>query len=376
MDKENRQFIPDSSREIEKPKKILAGMPEYFMETEGKEFWKNDTHPIYLMMNLDTKCSNSCVKCALHNTKHHPGPPLTTEQRIGFLKQTASPLNLKELVIIGYGEPSEDFEKVKPIVEEAKKQNIGTVMFTTLQFLTWEQAEFFRDNNVTIMTSIDTADPETYDFLVKPNKQKAKGFREVLENLNILRQVYGKPKQTASGDHVVRLGINTTVCRQNVQDLEKIKALAGDDMIFVANPPMRRGNLTNKHKWEILVGKDYELLQRRAQEVSETGGHSSLAEGSCSYLNRGISIDIDGELLTCGYASDTAHSIGNINSNLTPEQLLEVYKKNRAVFEKYRQETGDKSTCPLRCKSFEKYCREIALAHGQKQIKNPFRILN
>ncbi|MCL5666445.1 MAG: radical SAM protein [Patescibacteria group bacterium] len=367
---------PDAKRELEIPKLILAGMPDYFIAREGKEAWKDDSHPVYLMMNLDTKCSCNCIKCALHGRKREPGPPLTTQERTAFLDQNTATLGLKELVIIGYGEPTEDFGKVEPLIREAHSQGMGTVIFSNLGFLTKEQAEFFRDHEVTLIVSLDAVDENTYNFLIDPNKRKGMDLNKVLKNLELLKETYRQNNKTINEQKVVRLGINTTVCKQNVDHLEEIKQLVGRDMMYIANPPMREGNLTQKDRWNILVGNQYDYLAKRAAEVSQTGGHSSLAEGSCSYFNRGLSVDSDGELLTCGYAVNTAHSIGNIKDNLSPQQLKNIYRKNREVFEKYRQETGDEqATCPLRSKNFEDYCRRIASAHSKRQKENPFNIL-
>jgi len=318
--------------------KVLKGSPEFFESQEGKE---QDKGPLYLMMNLETKCSYKCPKCALPGYRRDMNEPMSLEQRQNLLEK-AGELGIKELVIVGAGEPTEHFDDMmKPVIHSAHENGLGTIMFTTTSYLTREQAEFYRDHNVSIFVSLDSIDPETYKFLTGIGN-----LDQVKNNIQMLKEVYGQSDEEINGKKVVRLGVNVTIVKQNMHQLDAIRELAGEDMQFIANFPIRRGKFKSNIVWQRLVGDQYEQLQRLAQEHSETGGHSSIDEGVCSYFNRGISVDTDGQLLTCGYASETAHSLETVIDFSTLAQFEEHYRDVRDKFTQFTIEEGKIPSCP------------------------------
>lgn len=334
------------------PGKILRGSPEYFEAIDSTESPNNG--PLYIMMNLETKCSYKCPKCALPGYRRDMGKPLNLEQRKEALAK-ARQIGIKELVIVGAGEPTEHFEGItRDIIKTAHSEGLGTIMFTTASHLTRSQAEFFRDHDVSIFVSLDAIDPNTYQELTGTGN-----LDHVLDNVQTLREVYSQGGETLNGKQVVRLGINVTVVKQNRNQLDALKRFAGDDMQFIANSPIRRGRFGNRAIWERLVGNYHESLQRIAQSASETGGHSSINEGVCGYFNRGISIDVDGQFLSCGYASETAHSIGRFTDETTPSELEEHYRTVRAKFRRFAQQTGIVPSCPLRSDTYQHFLEEI-----------------
>ncbi|MFH1789934.1 MAG: radical SAM protein [bacterium] len=355
-------FEPKIEDEKSPAPKILKGSPEFFESKEGND--REDKGPLYLMMNLETKCSARCLKCALPGRGGHMGEPLSIDQRKKLLAKVGE-LGIKELVIVGGGEPTEHFDDImKPIIEAAHHEGLGTIMFTNATCLTREQAEFYREHDVSIFVSLDAIDPETYKFLIGFDKIKEEmkeklTLEQVLNNIRMLREVYGQTEEVIRGKKVVRLGINVTVFKQNKKQLDAIKKLAGDDMQFIANHPIPRGKLGNKKVWQMLVGDEYEDLQRLAQKKSDTGGHSSINEGACSYFNRGISVNTDGQLLSCGYASETAHSLGSVTDSSTIEDLKKHYSDIRTRYKQFTKETGRTPSCPLRDDDYQGFLDKL-----------------
>lgn len=339
--------------EKEKLPKVFRLSPEYFKFVEQRE--QNEDTPIYLMMNLETRCGYRCVKCALPGVRRDLRKPLSFEERKEILKKGRS-VGIECLVIVGAGEPTENFDSlIQPITGAADELEMGSILFTTASHLTEDQARFFRDHNTSLFVSLDSLDPETYRFLTGRGELK-----KVLENIQLLRGVYREKQEEKGGRKIIRLGINVTVSKQNKDELERIKEFAGDDMQFIANYPIKRGKLGIDAAWEALVGDQYEVLKQRAEEMSETGGHSSIDEGVCSYFNRGISVDTDGELLSCGYASDTAHHLGNISDNMSTEEILQHYKKLRTQYQKFSSAIGRKPSCPLRDSQYQEYLQLLS----------------
>ena len=354
---ENLMSVPTIETE-KKPAKVLRGMPEFFEMREGKEQMETDKHPDYLMMNLETNCSYGCDKCALAELNRGKGPSLSLEERKFFL-EVANNAGVKELVIIGDGEPTllKNFTKIiKPLFEFAHEKGMGTVMFTTAVGIDKKQAEFYRDHDITVFVSLDSLNPDVYRKLTKTGD-----LNRVLKNIQILRDVYkDTPEILPDGRKLIRLAINVTIQKGNVNELEKIKEFAGDDMQFIVNAPMPQGKFRIYKNWEEFVGDgNLEKFKQLASEKSETGSHSSVAEGACSYFNRGISVDSDGQLLTCGYASESAHHLGNVREGITPEKLIEHYQEMRKKYMEWCQKIGRKPSCPLRDDDYENYIESL-----------------
>ncbi|MGD0576557.1 MAG: radical SAM protein [Candidatus Staskawiczbacteria bacterium] len=338
-------------RELEqiKPAKILKGMPEYF-ELDAETEIEPDSGPQYVMMNLETDCPYRCLKCAEPGADRKMGEPLTLVERRDILRKMKK-IGVKELVIVGAGEPStgKNFKNlVAPVIESASENGMGTVLFTTGFGINRAQAEFYRDHDTTVFISLDSLDPKTYKYLTG-----GKGnLKKVLENIKVLRETYKDAQQTLpDGRRLIRLGINATVQKENIGELDKIKEFAGDDMIFIANEIMPQGKGRELVQISGLGDKENETmeeLKRLAAEKSETGGHSSLADGMCSYFNRGVTVDTDGELLSCAYASETAHHYGNVRDGFSPKDFLQHYQERRGGYEEWCKKIGRMPTCPVR----------------------------
>lgn len=352
-------FTAEASVEAEKkPNKVLKGMPEDLEMREGEEQPEVDKHPQYLMMNLETGCPLSCKKCAQPGRNREMGRPLSLAERENVLGMAAG-IGVKELVIIGAGEPTspKNFKGiVRPVIEATHKKGLGTIMFTTAFGLDKEQAEFYRDHDVTVFVSLDSLDPDIYRKLTGTGN-----LAKILQNIQTLREVYKDTQETLpDGRKLLRLAINVTIQKDNVGELDKIKEFAGGDMQFIANAPMPEGKLRFYRSWEDLVGDgNLEIFKRLAAEKSETGSHSSVAEGTCSYFNRGISVDSDGQFLACGYASDSAHHLGNVREGITPQSLVKHYQEMRRKYTEWCKNINRKPSCPLRDDDYENYISSL-----------------
>lgn len=144
----------------------------------------------YAQINLDTGCSYNCPKCALADCpaakcshkdrqdlpiisspseKSETSEPIEQAEIDRLIKQLAE-LGTKTLVIIGYGEPSENFDdettkfpdykhRIKPVIETAHESGLKTILFTNASNINEEQAIFYRDHGVSLFVSLDSLDP-------------------------------------------------------------------------------------------------------------------------------------------------------------------------------------------------------------------------
>lgn len=329
------------------PRKLLKGRPDYFM-LKGDGL--NREQPLYLLLNLETGCSYRCPKCALSGEREKDrSMALSLEQRSSIIS-TAKEIGVKSLVIAGLGEPTENFPMVRDIIESAHQQALTTILFSTLNGLTVEMAEFFRDHDVSAILSLDSLDPKNYRKLTGNGN-----LEKVLGKVDLLRQVYRGATAELQDHSIVRLGINTTIVEGNKSELSTIREFAGDDMQFIVNPPMKRGRFVREVLWRSLIGDSYEDLSRLAKERSETGGNSTITEGLCGYFGRGINVDTDGELMSCVYAGESVDIIQQNAVEMSGDQLLDFHREIRLKYQAFIAKLGYVPPCPVRHPAFGDY---------------------
>ena len=335
--------------------KVLKGMPGS-LQMDGVDL--NRELPRYLMMNMETTCPLRCLKCAQPGRNRSMGPSLSLQEREKIVDLGIN-IGVKELVILGAGEPllTRNYERiVQPIIRHANANGFGTVLFTTTLGLNSQKAEFLRDNNVTVFFSFYSLSAVTYKKLTGGGNLEA-----TLKNIQLLRELFRNTRQVLpDGRVLIRLAINMTIQKDNVHELDDIKAFAAEDMQFICNVPMPEGKLHIYKNWEQLVGDQMPLFAQLAHEKSETGSHSSVYnEGVCSYFFLGLAVDSDGEFLTCAYASDSALHLGNARDVMTAEDLLSRYKMSREKYTQWCSAIGRRPSCPLRDEDYEMFIQSL-----------------
>ncbi len=341
------------SREISTAtKKILKGRPDYYSLTEPEQSGDND--PRYLLFNLETGCSYRCPKCALNGERDKSrGPALSADQR-GLIIDRAVEMGIKSLVIAGLGEPTENFSKIREVVETAYERELTSIIFSTLNAVTSEMARFFRDRDVSLIVSLDSLNPKTYRKLTGNGD-----LEKILRNLTMVRQVYEDSSFPLQDNKIVRLGINTTIVNDNKEELDSIREFAADDMQFIANSPMKRGRFIKDVLWRNLIGDSYDELAGLAKEKSETGGNSTYCDGVCGYFGRGISVDTDGELMSCVYAGESVDIIQQNVLDMPADQLQTFYLEMRKKYQEFIDKLGYTPPCPVRHPEFSSFLETL-----------------
>ncbi len=288
----------------------------------------------FFTVNIPTSCPHCCAICALGsgggiNWACLGKPVLSPEERNEQIVK-AHEAGAQTIVIIGDGEPLWQppdgrpgfCELVRPVLEQAHSLGMGTIMFTTLNFLSQEQAEFLRDHGVSIFISLHSLDPEIY----RRSTGNGDIFR-VIENLRLLRAVYG-PNEVIGNREITRIGVNFTVTLLNESGVEVAKAFAhSNGLLFISNCVMPEGKVARERVWLERVGNaiDQARLDTLVKTYSDTGGQSSLRTGKCSYGYRGVAMDTDGLMMLCGYKSGPTGLMPNIKA-MTVEDLRHFHR--------------------------------------------------
>lgn len=309
---------------------ILQGSPDYlYMIAEPEVQSKKQDALDYATVNIPTSCPRRCPQCALGDVTDAP-ETLTSSQRKGVVAKV-SDAGAKFIVIIGNGEPlwqptvSQGFEElVRPVIEKACVEGMGTIMFSTLSTaISDEQATILRDNNVSVIVSLHSLKTETY--------RQATGNGElctVLANIEKLRSIYGE-NETIGDMEITRLGVNMTVTCLNQNQIVDVKQFSHDHgMQFICNPLMCQGLASRPKIWSSLVRSRANYLEqaRLAEMHSDTGGQSSIRNGRCSYGFRGVAVDTNGTMMLCGYKSGPSGHMPNITT-MTSKDLLRFHRQ-------------------------------------------------
>lgn len=294
--------------------KALRGAPSHFGELDSFT---------YLMLNLPFQCNYHCLKCFNIEDSILGIPldklssldyPIPTPENISLdemkrLIQEAKQLGGRAVVLAGEGEPSLD-ENVRELVSGIHSLDMISIVYSNGSVLTKDLIEFYRDQDASLVFSLDSLDPAVYDRLTG-----TKGLLpRVLNNIKSAIASYRGREETAEER---RIAINTTICSPNEDEVSEIKAHFGDDIFFICNPLARSGNA--ERNWRKLVDSEesYQKQCQIAAELSESGGPLTLSNGICGYSRWGIAVDPSGYYMACPYTKRTSGLLGNIrNRNL------------------------------------------------------------
>ena len=300
--------------------KILRGLPSHLGKTlSNKEI-------DYIVFNLPYICNYQCRKCFLGTTLSEDS--LNLEDRKRVLKE-ARDLGARVVLISGEGEPL-IYPHIKEIIDFQHQLGFTSVIFTNGSYLTPGIAKFGRDHDVSFIITLDSLDEKVYNYLTRTTCN----FDKVMGNIKHCRDIYRSSIVDNGNNRIVRLAINAVVTRQNKSEINKIKELCNDDIVFICNHPVKEGNAVEF--WEDLCGdtKQYAELKNISHQNSETKGPSSTSsDGSCAYLHHGISVNADGTIVLCHVARETKGLLGNVkNSSL--KDLREDIKRHLSYFSK------------------------------------------
>ncbi len=301
-------------------KKVLVGNPTFYQL--DSHIGKNEL--LYIIMDFPFGCNYNCPKCYRRQNVSFDNIFIKLRKRI--IKK-ASELGAKVVGIPGEGEPLYHLEEIKEIIEFNNSLGLTTILYTNGSLLNRELVQFFFDNNVSLIVSIDSLEKDTYNDLTGGGD-----IEKIKENMKIAKEIYSNGVQHKDNILITRLGVITIVTKQNMDEISKIKNWCGDDIFFICNFPIKEGNATKN--WTKLVGNDLDDLIKISHKFTDTGtgGVSTpLKDGKCVALYNGITVDTNGNVLVC------PASVNTIIGNIKDETLVQLWKK----IKEYTQKKGN-----------------------------------
>jgi MoaA/NifB/PqqE/SkfB family radical SAM enzyme len=281
-----------------------------------------DNELAFFIMNLPFSCNLKCLKC--YRRQNVSMEDFELDVRKEKIRE-AQELGAKVFCIAGEGEPLLHWEILSELIDWAHYLGLGTLLYTNGSLLSEEKINFLFSHDVTVIISIDSLNQSTYCQLV----DVCVDFEKIKINISMIRNIYKSDLKKQGGCTETRLGIITIATMPNMSEIEQIKEFCGEDIFFICNYPIQKG-LAEKN-WELIAGNEIEHLKQLAHQHTETG-HGGLSaplrDGRCIALYHGITIDTDGNALTCPASVDSV--VGNIKDF----SIRELWEKTRESVEK------------------------------------------
>ncbi len=322
---------------MERTKKLLVGSPNQ-LEVDG-QIGEDELSAV--IMNLPFGCNYNCSKCYREDDKSFDDIDLDT--RLDVISQ-ARDLGARVLIVAGEGEPLTNRDLTMKLVSHANAVGLITILYSNGSFLNQDTVSELFDNDVTLVTSVDSLNPETYQKLTG-----FKGFDRVKRNLENVRETYKAGNNVRDNGLIeTRWGVITIINQHNKEEIPAIREFCGDDAFYICNYPINKGGA--RSVWDSYVGSPEDLgeLVRIANMYTDTfrtGLSLSVRSGQCVTLNHGVTIDTNGNVHACPAMVDT--NLGNI-SDYSVEELWRRTKE-------YTQSNGN-PLCLAR--DIMKYCKK------------------
>ena len=169
-------------------------------------------------LEFTKKCNLRCLYCY-----SSAGEPAKNELSIEELKSAvyqAKGLGAKKIILLGGGEPLL-YDGLEDIINHIKSIGLQSILFTNGTLIKRETAEFLFKNKVSVIIKHNSFKPEVQDMLVGVRGE----FKKIKRGLELLIEA-GYP------DKDLTLGIQTVICRQNIDELPSMWIWARENGII------------------------------------------------------------------------------------------------------------------------------------------------
>lgn len=318
-----------------------------------------------LTIRLETSrvCNLKCKYCC-----NRSGQALENEisyDKIKGLVLEAKELGAKSIIVIGGGEPT-IYPHFKDLISYIHNNGMVPVIFTNTQTITKELARFLYENNVSVMTKIDSLDGKIQDEMVGV-KGAHKKIQIGLKNL--FEVGYGNPKQDGS----LKLGASFVVNRENYKDVTNIWRYCRSHKMFPNLEMMIPNGNAKNIKDELISAAEWGVLKEELLHIDQNEfgytwfPYTPLIGVSCFQVMYNLYITVLGDVRPCSSIHCSSYNIKEHTLkdiiNLPFFQLARNIEKNL---------TG-------KCKNCDKHslcigCRGLAFACN-KDLKTEFESL-
>lgn len=290
--------------------KILKGFPPHIQ----LEYGIGRDKPTFFGVHMKPICNFRCRKCFIGEQKRLSGllPVLETSE-IKTIMNTAALVGVKAMGITGAGEPFLD-NRITEIIKTANQLGFITIIPTNGSVLTKDLLEFLRDNNVTLVLSLDTADGDAFASMTGTKREV---FDKVIENIMMAQDIYSGTREEIAikGNSVSlhRIAIHMTMQGDNENEINKVRELVQKDTLFSISPLAEVGfaectNTSAVSHIQAHTQIDNDLTEKHIVVCFDDNHNCDV----CGFFKYGVDINFDGQLLLDAHAIDTRDLFKNI----------------------------------------------------------------
>ena len=284
-----------------------------------------DGNGTYLMLGLSNLCNLRCIKCC-NSFGYVPRPVdrlLSLEETLDIIADANNFLGCRVVVFPGEGEPLL-IPGFRNVIEYVNNLGLGSLLFTNGTLLDADYAKFLKENNTSIIFSIDSLKKDSYNYLTGSYL-----YDTMMKNVIKCSEIYAGSTRIENGVQTYKLAVNAVINSLNIDELSDIKQFCDDNgIMFICNYPMKEGNAKRFENSLIVSDEDYKRFMDVCFEVSENHGFSGTTDkGECGYANFGLSILCDGKIaLPCAYAPQYVGHFEHYNTSSLLRKYLGVQK--------------------------------------------------
>jgi len=321
-----------------------------------------------LELELSRKCNLRCIYCYA-DAGEKEADELRFDEVINVIDQ-AIELGARRIIIIGGGEPLL-YPRIMEIIRYIYQRDVGIDLFTNGTFISRDIAKELFSMGVSPVIKLNSFQEDVQDRLAG----KTGAYKAIQKGLNNLLEA-GYPHDDFP------LGIESIICRQNIQELPDMWVWARERNIIPYFEIITLQGRARDHL-ELSVSSDelYKLFCELAQIDRERFGiiwepHPPVAGLKCNRHAYSCTVTVSGDVLPC---PGVDISVGNIRTS----SLAEIISSSDVIFKLRNIREYIKGPCKSCELNVECYgCRGMAyqmtgdyLASDPTCWKNPDRIL-
>jgi len=348
------EILPPLKKITKKKAPVMHGYD--IIDKEIQRAWKQDK-PLTLSLYLGAKCNLRCLYCFTR------GGVLTennlTEKEYKKVIDEAFELGAKRVMFTGRGEPLFNFSLLKKLLKYIKEKGGWNIVLTNAILMTPKIAKELYDLNCSVMTKINSFNPEIQDELICVSGAAKKMYR----GLSYLIQAgFNKTIPT-------RLANDNLICKLNYKEIPfMVQYFTSHNIQYVMEKILWMGRaIDNIEKLKITKEQLDELLKELKRKSVE-GVSCYWSEGTyfsgeeCMVDTITILVNEKGDIMPCWAREGLA--IGNIR-NLSLKDLwynphlIQLRKEHRKIIESVKKGKTIPRECPGRC-----YAKEILKEKG------------
>ncbi len=278
----------------------------YGLDLDWKEIERamRDGSLLTLDLELSRRCNLRCIYCYTNG-----GEPLenelTTEEIFDVIDQAVD-LGAKKVSIVGGGEPLiyPDFFKITAYL---KGRNIPTIVFTNGTAISREMAKKLSDHKVSVCVKLNSFNKETQDYLAGGIKGTYEKITEGIQRL--LDMGYH--------ENGIQLGVETIICRQNIEELPDIWMWAREKGIIPYFETLTPQGRARSHSLEVSPKEIKALFEKLSDMDKKYFGYKwepkpPIAALTCNRCYYSCLITSNGDVNPCAGVNI---SVGNIRND-------------------------------------------------------------